>query len=1023
MKTDTRLTVRCRMFLITAIACVLLPFSIVPALAQSKGSTTDDGRITVKGTITDSEGEPLAGANVLVKGTTIGCFSDFDGNYSLTFPKSVDKTDILIYSFIGMENEEIKVSSSTKLNVTLSASSLDAVIVNGFYDQAKETFTGAATTISGDELVAVSPTSLIAGIAALTPGLVITESNSSGSNPNYVPEILVRGANSLITNESEEGVNNPLIVLDGVEISMEELYDLDIFDIERIDVLKDASATVLYGEKGANGVIVVERKRAEGSGVKISYNFVPKFSIPDLSSYNLCNAEQKLELERLAGLYDSSTDGTLDQAYDYKLQNIRKGVNTNWMKAPLRVPFSHTHSLALTNRTDKFEFRANANFSDTYGVMKGDNRRTVGITFNVGYHLQDKLTVNYKSSFSYTSSKDSPYGSFSDYVELNPYYYAKDENGDWITNFYWNPITQSGTTDANPLYDATLSSFSKSTSHSWTNSLTARWNITRNLYMTGQGSIGMSWSSSDTYESPESADNLLITDITKRGEYNWSNSHGTSLDGKIVVNYGRSLDTKGSMFRISGGATISYSKRNSSYASAIGFLKDELSDISFALSYPSTGSPSGSESLSTGVGFFVNGNFSLWNRYFIDASYRTSGSSKFGSDNSWAPFWSFGAGWNVHNESFARDWDWLNSLVFRYSLGYTGSVSFSYYQAKTIYKYSSSNQYYSGLGAVPSQMGNDNLKWQRTFKNNYGVTIAMIKNRINLSFDYYSNTTKDMLMSIDLPPSVGETSMYVNFGTLNNKGFDFSVSGQIIKTRNWLWTMTMTGSHVMDEIRKISSVLKNTEVTNSDDSLKPKILFQEGGSQFDIYCMRSAGIDPATGQEIFIKKNGEYTFNYDSDERVAVGNTNPALQGSWINSLRFKGFTLSVTTTYSFGSDYYNSTLQNKVENIDAYHNVDVRAFTERWKSAGDISRYLSIASTATTYYSERFVEKRNELYFSSIQLTYDFTSRAISRFGLRKLTVGIGVSDIGYISSIKFERGTSYPYCRGLNLIFRPTF
>ena len=187
-----------------------------------------------------------------------------------------------------MKTSELVVRSSTRLDVTLeSDSNLDEVVVNGFYDQSRSTFTGVATTIKGEELIAVSPTNVISGIVAMTPGMVMVENNAMGSNPNAVPSLLLRGATSLITNESEEGVNNPLIVLDGVEITMEELYDLDLYEVERVDVLKDASATILYGEKGANGVIVVERKKAESSKVRLSYNFVPNFSFPDLSSYNL----------------------------------------------------------------------------------------------------------------------------------------------------------------------------------------------------------------------------------------------------------------------------------------------------------------------------------------------------------------------------------------------------------------------------------------------------------------------------------------------------------------------------------------------------------------------------------------------------------------------------------------------------------------------------------------------------------------------------------------------------------------
>lgn len=1015
-------------FLILSL-CTLLSvvgFGDIASAQTNQGKNASSGapsnpRITIKGRITDDHDEPLPGANVLVKGTSIGTSADVDGNYSLTFQRSPGKQDVLIYSFIGTESKEYNVSTSTRLNVQLKTSSLDAVVVNGFYTQTKETFTGSATTISGDQLVAVSSTNLMQSLASLTPGMVLVENNVAGSNPNAVPSILIRGANTLITNESEEGVNNPLIVLDGVEISIQELYDLDMFDIERIDVLKDASATILYGEKGANGVIVVERKRSEEGKLRLSYNFVPRFSVPDLSSFNLCSPAEKLEVERLAGKYDAA-DGSMDEAYDYKLQLVRKGVNPDWLHAPLRVPFSHTHSLALSSRGEKLEYRANANFGDTYGVMKGDNRRNLGVNFSLNYHLRNKLTLSYKNSFSLNRSIDSPYGSYAQYSRMNPYLPMKDEDGEYYKYYTFNPFSTSGTKVSNPLYEATLSSFSKSQTQSWTNSLSGRWNITKELYVTGQANLGLSWSKADTYESPDMAkyENSKLAD---KGRYSLATGNGLSTDGKIVINYGKSLDTKGSMFRISAGSNIQYSRKQNASFIATGFIKDELSDLSFALSYP-TGHPSGSDKVSTGVGVFANANFSLWNRYFVDGSYRASGSSKFGSRNSFAPFWAFGAGWHLHNEKFIKDnLPWLNTFTFRYSMGYTGSVSFDYYQARTVYQYDSKYQYVSGIGALPKQMGNPDLKWQRTFNNNFGITAAFLDNRFNLSFDFYSNTTYDMLMPVTLPPSVGTSSMNVNFGQMNNKGLDLSVSGQIIRTKDLFWSMTLTGGHVMDKIQKISDDI-NDDIANPYDSSKPKILLQEGGSQYDIFAMRSAGIDPATGKEIFIKKNGEYTYDYDEKERVAVGNTNPILQGSWMNTVRYKGFSVSIATSYTFGADYYNSTLQNKVENINAEYNVDRRVFTDRWKQPGDHTRFLGIGtSTSTSMYSERFVEKRNELYISSIQVMYDFAPKAITRLGLRKLAVGFGLSDIAHISTVKFERGTSYPYCRGINLIFRPTF
>ncbi|MCR5519347.1 MAG: SusC/RagA family TonB-linked outer membrane protein [Bacteroidales bacterium] len=979
-------------------------------------------KITVTGVITDTSGQPLPNAAVLLKGTNKGIAADIEGNYSFTFNLS-GKTAVLVYSFMGMESQEVSVSSSTVRNVVLKDNSeLEAVVVNGFYAQAKETFTGAATTISGDDLVAINSTNLISSLATLTPGMVITENNAAGSDPNKIPNILIRGANTLITKEGEEGFNNPLIVLDGVEISMEELYDLDIYDIERVDVLKDASATILYGEKGANGVIVVERKHTGQEKVKLSYNFTPKFQYPDLSSFNLTNAAQKLEVERLAGKYDD--DAAMGEAYAWKLQQVRRGVDTDWLRAPLRIPFSHNHSLSLSSRGDAMEFRVNANIGDTYGVMKGDNRRNAGLRFNVGYHLRDKLTLSYQSSFSFTESVNSPYGSFSSYAKMNPYDTIYDERGDLIPQYWFDPVNKTGSTDYNPLYDATLSSFSRRSGHNLSNSLNLRWNISKAFYITAQGSLALSWGSGDTYESPESAKFLNVTDVKRRGSYSFSNTHGSNLDGKLVANYGRSLDSYGSMFRISAGANAQYSHSQSSSAKAEGFLKDGLSDISFALQYPAGATPGGSDNISTSVGFFVNGNLGWRNRYFGDLSYRTSGNSRFGSRNSFAPFWAAGLGWNVHNEAFAKHWRWLNSFVLRYSSGFTGSASFNYYQARTVYNYKSDYLYYTGIGALPRQMGNPDLKWQRTLNNNFGLSSTFFDNRLNVNFNVYSNTTYDMVMSINLPPSVGTDTMNVNFGELNNTGLDLSVSGQIIRNRKFFWNLSVTGGHVMDQIRHISSSLKNTEKNDPYDSLKPALLFQEGGSQFDIYAMRSAGIDPSTGKEIFIRKNGEYTFTYDPAERVAVGNTNPILQGTVMNTFRWNGFNLSISTSYTLGGDFYNTTLQSKVEDVDVEHNVDARVFTDRWKQPGDISRYLGLrADTSTGRKSERFVERRNEIYFSSIQFTYDFQPKTISKLGLRKLVLGFGLSDIGYLSTVHFERGTSYPYCRAVNIIFRPTF
>lgn len=327
--------------------------------------------------------------------------------------------------------------------------------------------------------------------------------------------------------------------------------------------------------------------------------------------------------------------------------------------------------------------------------------------------------------------------------------------------------------------------------------------------------------------------------------------------------------------------------------------------------------------------------------------------------------WSFGLGWNLHKEKFLDDVEWIDVMRLTWSWGYNGQTTGSPYQAITTYRYDNKNMYYTGVGTVPIRMGNPELKWQRVLKNNIGIDLTLFKERLVLSFDYFRNTTKDQLMSIPLPASTGAENITVNFGENQNTGYDFSVAAQIIRSRNWAWTSVINGSHVKDRIKRISNTLKNTSYQVDLDS--PLMLrFREGGSQYDIYAVRSAGIDPATGQEIFIKKNGEYTFKYDTEDEVVVGNTQPKLQGTWLNTLRYKGWSLNFVFSYTFGGDTYNKTLWEKVENIDPRYNVDERAFTDRWKRPGDLSRYLAIRQTTQKYNSERFVERLNELWLSS---------------------------------------------------------
>lgn len=922
-----------------------------------------------------------------------------------------------------MEPQTLDAGHNMKIILKPDSKTLSDVVVNGFFTRKKQTFTGAARTVTSDEILKVAPNNIMQTLATLDPSLNITQNNAMGSNPNAVPDLVIRSTTSLSTS-NEVGLNAPLIVIDGVEQSLQALYDMDINDIERVDILKDASATALYGENAANGVIVIERKRVSQSPVRIRYTFTPEVSFADLSSYDYCDAAQKLELERLAGLYNSTT-GSLDKSYYEKLALVNSGVNTDWMSKPVRNSFSHSHSLSISGRGSGLDYNVNANYQDTEGVMKDDGRKRYGMNIYLSYTAVKDLIVTLRASHDQLNTNASKYGSFSNYLACNPYDSPYDEYGNLRSSLSYNMD--------NPLYEASLSSFNKSQTRTQQISLDLRYNILPTFFVTAQGSYSTSRGTSDAFTSPDSHEFETVA-IKQKGRYELGNTSADQWAGKIVANYIHNFDKDGTMLTLNLGGEIKKNKSTASSLVGTGFLSDNQNDMAYATAYPNGGQPSGSEDLSTSLGGFLAANFMWKNRYVVDGSYRVSGSSKFGSDHRYAPFWSVGAGWNLHNEKFIKKLGWVNTLRLRGSYGYTGSVKFSSYQAVTTYKYNSDFLGYTGVGAIPIGMANPDLKWQTTKKFNVGITSSFLGDRLNVNLDVYNEKTIDMLIDRSLPPSSGTTSVKANLGSQTSNGIEFSVWGKIIRTKDWEWTLSVNGLHSKTTINNISEAMKRMNEQNATGytdgnvsvaSSSPLFQYREGESPTAIYAVRSAGIDPATGREIFIKQDGSYTYTYDTKDQVACGDTNPVMQGSFSSMLQYKNFSLTASFQYRFGGKMYNSTRALKVENINPRQNCDVRAFTDRWTKPGDVKPYIDIANATgnTSVYTDRFVEKDNELWLSSLYLQYNVPVTFLRKIHVQKLYVGIGTEDLFRITSAKYERGTSYPYSRSVNMSASLTF
>ena len=473
---------------------------------------------------------------------------------------------------------------------------------------------------------------------------------------------------------------------------------------------------------------------------------------------------------------------------------------------------------------------------------------------------------------------------------------------------------------------------------------------------------------------------------------------------------------------VTGGTTIeSYNGNNTSYES-MGYYSPNLSHPAFAAQYPS-GKPSGQDNIYHNVGFFVNANTMWDNKYFLDLIYRYEGSSKFGKNTRFAPFWSAGAGWNLHNEDFMKGRG-VSLLKLRASVGYLGNISFQPYQAITSYNYSSGLNYGKGIGAIPKTIGNPDLRWERTLSSNVGIDLTMLKGRFDLSFDAYIKNTDDLLVNVTKAPSVGITTARENLGAIENKGIELRTRFVPIQTKDLQWSWSLTYAYNKGRIKRISNALQAQNLVNRDSTgTRPLPIYEEGGSLTDLKVVPSAGIDPATGQEVYIKRDGSYTFVYDARDKVKFGDQTPWAQGSISTYLTWKQWSASASFAYSLGGVTYNQTLVTRVEGANPKYNADRRVFDDRWKQAGDYVKYRDIAFTGTPNQTSRFVGVNNYLTLQSLSVAYEFNTWQIRSLGLSRLRLELLTNDLFYLSSIKRERGLDYPFSRSVEMSLRFSF
>ncbi len=1000
---------------------------------------------TATGVVKDDTGETLVGVPVCIGDSKVCTVTDDQGKYILKIPSDACT---LKFTYVGMEDTYVQVPAGREVatvNVTMkSATQLDEVVVidNGLYTRTAESFTGAATQFNKDQLRAVGNTNILQSLKNLDPSFHFTENLAVGSNPNAMPEISLRGSSGFpdLYGEYSTNPNQPLFIVDGFETSLTKVIDMDMNRIQNVTILKDAAAKAIYGSKAANGVVVIETVKPESGQLRVSYTGSLNLSFPDLSSYDLCNSAEKVEVERLAGLYDyDGYNGVIhwinaNGQYAYNLQynnllgRVVQGIDTDWKAQPVRNAVGHKHTVYIEGGNKEFQYGIDLGYNNVAGVMKGSDRNTYsgGLTFR--YHYK-KLLLSDQMNVIYNKANNSPWGSFSTYTTMNPYYEPYDADGNLIKSYTLYEGTQYESQLANPMWNAFIKTKDSSNYLNVTNNMYAELRLFEGFRLTGRFTIARQENRTD-YFLPATHTNFIYYTteelMKRRGTYTYGDGSSNSYSLDITANYSKTFAEKHLLF-FNLGWSQNESSSNSMSMRAEGFPNDQFSNIGYASAYYKDSSPTSSESTIRDAGAIGAFNYSYDNRYLFDASFRLNGSSQFGSENRWGKFWALGIGWNINNEKFMKDLGVFDLLKLRASMGFTGSQNFNSYQSLATYTYNTETYYNGAAGAYLLGMANNNLKWQRKMDRNIGLDVSMLKRRISLRFDYYNAITDDLLTNVTIPSSTGFTTYKENLGKVENTGWEAYANVRLFEENRTRSFFNIYGSvaHNSNKIKEISNALatyNNNQLRGA--SSRPVTVYQEGESMTAIRAVRSMGIDPATGKEVYIKKDGTTTFTWSSDDQVIVGDTEADIYGNCGISASYRGFQLNLGMTYQFGGEIYNTTLVNKVENADLSLNVDRRVFTDRWTKPGDIARFKAMADKSTTYTTQRFVEKNDVFTLSSVNLSYDFDRiKCVRNAGFSRLRLSFDMADILRIASMKTERGTSYPYAKSCSFSIQAIF
>ena len=1006
--------------------------------------------------LSQEDNEPIVGASILVKGTTIGTVTDMDGRFTLTGIPSSART--LVVSYVGMKTQEVAIRSNVRVTLSTDAEVLDDVIVVAYGTAKKSSFTGSAANVDNKKLEMRPITSVTNGLEGQATGVLMT---SASGQPGSTGSIRIRGYGSINASSA------PLYVVDGIPFDG-SLSSINPSDIESMTILKDASAGALYGARGANGVVMITTKQGKEGKTNVTWRSTLGWSERAQKPYDMLDQKEFVQLSyeairnglifnsgyswadaeaaARASLGGSSYLGgsageqynpfknyswseLIDPATGLVRDDAKSVYDEQWMDNLLRTGFRQEHQMNVNGGTEKTKYMISLGYLNEDGILKTTGFERYTGRANVNTQVNDWFQANLNIGLSQSRQNYSDYDGSS---TSNPWYssqfvsplfpvYLRDAAGNIVNDEFGKPTLDYGETgrpgsynDFNPLGGLTLDK-----AKIQNDGASVRTGVTFGGDSDKLGAfkglkLQVNFGADYRNTSYMGYMNMYHGNQANAGGYLDKESTRTlSYTLNQLLTYTRSFG-RHNLDVLAGHEYYSYHYQNLDAAKTN--LVDGIYELRPATTTVNADSYSNDYRIESWMGR-INYNFD--DKYYLSASVRTDGSSRFHKDNRWGTFWSVGANWRVTKEAFMQNVSWVNNLNVKASYGEQGNDELgTLYAWQSLYSLSYANG--NNIGGFVASLENKDISWEKNANLNVGIEASLFDNRVRLNAEYYNKKTKDMLLNYPMATSTGFNGYDANVGDMRNSGFEVELGLTPVRTQDFEWNLTWMGSTVNNKVLHLTK--------ESPEIISGIRIIKEGYELNTFYMAKSAGVDPQTGAQLYWvydkDDNGNITNEYitsdvakASTSKYFLGSRIPDLYGSIGTDLTWKGLTLSVLTTYSIGGKIYDSLYAGSMNNM-YYNNNWNRHALRRWTQPGDVTDVPRIEVGGKYATSDRFLVDASYFAIKNVTLSYSLPRTWMRSAGLNAVRLFGSVDNLALFTHLQgmdpqysFSGGTNYDY------------